>query len=107
MRSIQTKLLAANSGQKKYADHKVRDMEFQMDENVFLKVSPMIRVMIFGKEGKLSLRYIVPFEILEHVGPVAYRLMLHPNLSGVHLIFHVSMLKRYNGDGHYIIKWTK
>ncbi|WMV08256.1 hypothetical protein MTR67_001641 [Solanum verrucosum] len=62
-------------------------------------------VMIFGKKGKLSLRYIGPFEVLECVGPVAYRLALPPNLSGFHLVFHVSMLKRYHGDGDYIIKW--
>ncbi|WMV09842.1 hypothetical protein MTR67_003227 [Solanum verrucosum] len=103
--SIQHKLLATQSRQKKYADHKVRDMAFQTCENVLLKVSPMKGVMRFDKKGKLSPRYIGPFKILEHVRPVAYRLALPPNLSGVHLIFHVSMLKRYHGDGDYIIKW--
>ncbi|KAH0765327.1 hypothetical protein KY285_001198 [Solanum tuberosum] len=88
VRSIQAKLLAAQSRQKKYVDHKVRDMVFQTGENVLLKVSPMKGVMRFGKKG-----------------PVAYRLALPPNLSGVHPVFHVSMLKRYHGDGDYIIKW--
>ncbi|WMV14472.1 hypothetical protein MTR67_007857 [Solanum verrucosum] len=88
-----------------YADHKVRDMTFQTSEIVLLKVSPMNGVMIFGKKGKLSPRYIGPFEVLKCVGPVAYRLTLPPNLSGVHLVFHMSMLKRYHGDGDYIIKW--
>ncbi|WMV41537.1 hypothetical protein MTR67_034922 [Solanum verrucosum] len=85
VKSIQTNLLAAQSKQKKYADHKVRDMSFQTGENVLLKVSPMKRVMRFDKKGKLSPRYIGPFEVLECVGPVAYRLALPPNLSGVHL----------------------
>ncbi|WMV46618.1 hypothetical protein MTR67_040003 [Solanum verrucosum] len=89
----------------KYADHKVRDIVFQSGENVLLKVSPMKGVMRFGKKGKLSHRYIGPFEILECVGPIAYRLDLPPNLSSVHLVFHVSMLKMYHGDGDYIIKW--
>ena len=81
-------------------------MTFQTGENVLLKVSPMKEVMRFGKKGKLSLWYIGPFEVLECVGPEAYRLALLPNLSGVHPVFHVSMLKRYHGDGDYIIKWN-
>ncbi|WMV49812.1 hypothetical protein MTR67_043197 [Solanum verrucosum] len=105
VKSIQAKLLAAQSRQKKYTDHKVRDMTFQTGDNVFLKVSLMKRLMIFGKKGKLSPRYIRPFEVLECVRPVAYRLAFPPNLSGVHSVFHVSMLKRYHGDGDYIIKW--
>ncbi|KAH0652605.1 hypothetical protein KY289_030283 [Solanum tuberosum] len=82
VRSSQAKLLAAQSRQKKYADHKVRDMTFQIGEKFLLKVSPMKGVIRFGKKGKLSPRYIGPFEILECVGPVAYRLALPPNLSG-------------------------
>ncbi|KAK4723442.1 hypothetical protein R3W88_026221 [Solanum pinnatisectum] len=80
-------------------------MAFQSSENVLLKVSPMKGVMRFDKKGKLSPRYIGPFEIFECVGPVAYKLTLPPNLSRVHMVFHVSMLKRYHGDGDYIIKW--
>ena len=57
------------------------------------------------KRGKLSPRYIGPFEVLKRVGEVAYELALSPGLSGVHPVFHVSMLKRYHGDGNYIIRW--
>ena len=74
-------------------------------EQVLLKVSPMKGVMRFGKRGKLSPRYIGPFEVLKRVGEVAYELALTPGLSGVHQVFHVSMLIRYHGDGNYIIRW--
>ena len=105
MKSIQEKLLAPQSRQKEYADRKVRDLEFMEGEQVLLKVSPMKGVMRFGKRGKLSPRYIGPFEVLKRVGEVAYELALPPGLSGVHPVFHVSMLKRYHGDGNYIIRW--
>ena len=103
--SIQENLLADQSRQKEYAYRKVRDLEFMEGEQVLLKVSPMKGVMRFGKRGKLSPRYIAPFEVLKRVGEVAYVLALPPGLSGVHPVFHVSMLKRYHGDGNYIIRW--
>ncbi|WMV19428.1 hypothetical protein MTR67_012813 [Solanum verrucosum] len=84
VRNIQAKVLVSQSRQKKYADHKVRYMTFQTGENVLLKVSLLKGVMRFDKKGKLSPRYISPFEVLECVGPVAYRLALPPNLSGFH-----------------------
>ena len=105
MKSIQEKLIAAQNRQKEYADRKVRDLEFMEGEQVLLKVSPMKGVMRFGKRAKLSLRYIGPFEVLKSIGEVAYELALPPGLSGVHPVFHVSMLKRYHGDGNYIIRW--
>ena len=105
VKCIQEKLLAAQSRQKEYAGRKVRDLEFMESEQVLLKVSPMKGVIRFGKQGNLSPRYIGPFEVLKRVGEVAYELALPPALSGVHPVFHVSMLKRYHGDGNYIIRW--
>ncbi|MGV7959407.1 hypothetical protein PJP14_29320, partial [Mycobacterium kansasii] len=70
---------------------------------MFLKVSPMKGVMRFGKKGKLAPRYIGPFEILQRVGLVAYRLALPPQLFGAHDIFHVSMLRKYERDASHII----
>ena len=63
-----------------------------MGNHVFLKVMSKREVVRFGKWGKLSPRFIRPFEVLERVGTVAYRLVLPLNLSGVHAVFHVSML---------------
>ena len=57
----------------------------------------------FGKRGKLSSRFNGPFEILERVGIVAYRLALPPNMSGVHEVFHVSMLRRYTLDPTHVV----
>ena len=92
---IKRKLETAASRQKSYADPKRRDVEFQVGDYVFLKVSPMKGVMRFGKKGKLAPRYIGPFEILERIDMVAYRLDLPPNMSQVHPVFHISMLRKY------------
>ena len=59
----------------------------------------------FDKRGKLSLRYIEPFEILEKVCTVAYRLALPSSLSGVHEVFHVSMLQKYTPDPTHVVDW--
>ena len=59
--------------------------------------------MRFGKKGKLSPRFVGPFEILERVGNVAYRLALPPSLSGVHNVFHVSMLRKYISNPSHIL----
>ncbi|GKA79627.1 putative reverse transcriptase domain-containing protein [Tanacetum coccineum] len=63
-------------------------------DRVLLKVSPWKGVVRFGKKGKLAPRYVGPFEIVECVGPVAYRLKLPQELSCVHDTFHVSNLKK-------------
>ncbi|GKC45096.1 putative reverse transcriptase domain-containing protein [Tanacetum coccineum] len=75
-------------------------MEYEVGENVLLKVSPWKGVMRFGKRGKLALRYVGPFEILERIGPVAYRLRLPEELIGVHDTFHVSNLKKCLGNAN-------
>ena len=59
----------------------------------------------FEKRGKLSPRYIGPFEVLERVGAVAYRLALSPSLSTVHEVFHVSMLRKYTPNPTHIVDW--
>ena len=102
---IQDRLLMAQSRQKSYADRKVRDLEFMVGERVIHKVSPMKGVMRFGKKGKLSPRYIGPLEVVERIGEVAYQLALPPGLSGVHPIFHISMLKKYHQGGDHVIQW--
>ena len=82
---------------------RLRPLEFEVGDHVFLKVMPKREVVRFGKHGKLSPRYIWPFEILERVGTVAYQLALPPSISGVHEVFHVSMLRRYTPDPAHIV----
>ncbi len=84
---IRERLHAAQTRQKSYADVRRRPLEFMEGDHVFLKISPSKGVMRFGQKGKLSPRYIGPFQILERVGVVAYRLALPPKLANVHNVF--------------------
>ncbi|GAV73529.1 Chromo domain-containing protein [Cephalotus follicularis] len=61
--------------------------------------------MRLGKKGKLTPRFIGPFEILERVGAVAYRLALPPSLADVHNVFHISMLRKYHPDPSHVLQW--
>jgi hypothetical protein len=87
-------LKKAQARQKSYADKRRKPLYFQVEDYVYLKVSPMKGVSRFGVKGKLAPRYIGPFPILERYGPVAYRLQLPETLSTVHNVFHVSQLKK-------------
>jgi hypothetical protein len=87
-------LKEAQARQKSYADKRRQPLHFQVEDYVYLKVSPMNGVSRFGVKGKLAPRYIGPFPILERYGPVAYRLQLPETLSAVHNVFHVSQLKK-------------
>jgi hypothetical protein len=87
-------LKEAQARQKHYADKRRQPLVFQVNDHVYLKVSPMKGVNHFRVKGKLAPRYISPFLILERYGPVAYRLQLPKTLSAVHNVFHVSQLKK-------------
>ncbi|GJT84048.1 putative reverse transcriptase domain-containing protein [Tanacetum coccineum] len=95
---IKDRLKAARDHQKSYADKRRKPLEFSVGDYVLLKVSPWKGVVRFGKKGKLAPRFVGPFEIIEKVGPVAYRLDLPEELNGVHDTFHVSNLKKCLAD---------
>ncbi|GJZ71853.1 putative reverse transcriptase domain-containing protein [Tanacetum coccineum] len=95
---IKDRLKAARDRQKIYADKRRKPLEFSVGEYVLLKVSPWKGVVRFGKKGKLAPRFVGPFEIIERIGPVAYRLRLPEELNGVHDTFHVSNLKKCLAD---------
>ena len=82
-----------------------RPLGFEVSDHVSLKVIPKRRVVRFGKHEKLSSRFIGPFEILERVDTVAYRLALPPSMSGVHEVLHVSMLQGYTPDPAHVVDW--
>ena len=100
---IQQRLRAACDRQRSYANLKRKDIEYEVGDKVFLKVSPWKKILRFGRKGKLSLRFIGPYEILERVGPVSYCLALPPELAKLHDVFHVSMLHRYRSDPSHIL----
>nr|GEU94194.1 putative reverse transcriptase domain-containing protein [Tanacetum cinerariifolium] len=91
---IKDRLKAARDRQKSYADKRRKPLEFNVGDYVLLKVSPWKGVVHFGKKEKLTPRFVGPFEVIEKVGPVAYRLDFLEELNGVHDTFHVSNLKK-------------
>ena len=105
VKMIREILKVANDRQKSYADKKKKkkDIRYEIGEKVFLKVSSWKKVMRFGKKGKLSPRFIGPYEVIEKVGPMAYRLALPPELENIHSVFHVSMLRRYRSDPSHVV----
>ncbi|GJS38293.1 putative reverse transcriptase domain-containing protein [Tanacetum coccineum] len=97
---IRNRLKAARDHQKSYADNRRKPLEFQVGDHVMLKVSPWKGVVRFGKKGKLAQIFVGPFEILERIGHVAYRLRLLEELSSVYDMFHVSNLKKCLADAN-------
>jgi hypothetical protein len=91
---VRENLRVTQSRQKSYADHRRRELSFEVGDFVYLKVSPMWGLHHFKVRGKLAPRFIGPFKILEKRGQVAYQLELPPQLSDAHDVLHVSQLKK-------------
>ena len=100
---IRDRLKVTQSRQKSYVDVRRRELEFQVDDWVFLKVSPMKGVMRFAKKGKFSPRYIGPYKILKRIGKVKNELDLPAKLAAVHPVFHISLLKMCVGNPASIV----
>ena len=95
---------AAQNRQKSYVDNHRRDLEFEVGDHVFLKVSPMKSIMRFGRKWKLSPRCVGPFEVLEKVGTLPYKVALPPSPSKIHNAFHVSTLRKYIYDSSHVVE---
>ena len=94
VRRVRTNLQAARDRKKGYEDKRRRPLAFEVNDRVYLRVSPLKGVKRFGIKGKLAPRYVEPFRIIEICGPIAYKLELPEQLQRVHNVFHVSQLKK-------------
>ena len=101
---VRRRMAAAQDRQKKFADKKRKQVEYEVGDYVFIKVSPMKKVLRFGKQGKLTPRYVGPYKILERIGSLAYRLELPEEMSAMHNVFHVSQLRRWVHDKEEILE---
>ncbi|XP_075473352.1 uncharacterized protein LOC142504359 [Primulina tabacum] len=79
------------------------DLQFAVSDYVFVKIAPIKGLMRFDKKGKLSPRFIGPFEILGKVGALSYRVAMPPNLVEVHNVFHVFMLGKYISNLSHVL----
>lgn len=100
---IRERLKIAQDRQKSYADKRRRDLEFEVGDRVFIRVSPWKGVVRFKGKKKLAPRYIGPYEIIGRVGATAYRLALPAELARLHDVFHVSMLRKYMPDPTHVL----
>ncbi|XP_016494732.2 uncharacterized protein LOC107813922 [Nicotiana tabacum] len=99
---IKQRLLIAQSRKKSYADKRRRDLVFAIGDKVFLRGIPSCQAK--GKRDKLSPKFVGPYEILDRVGAMAYRLSLPPELSFIHPVFHVSMLRKCISDSSHVLE---
>ncbi|KAK8952355.1 hypothetical protein KSP39_PZI003361 [Platanthera zijinensis] len=103
IRSIRERLLIAQDRQAKYYNAKHRNVEFAVGDWVYLKIKPFKGVSRIRRLKKLSPRYLGPFEVVERVGEAAYRLALSSELSGLHDVFHISVLRKAVKDPAQVI----
>ncbi|XP_057824006.2 uncharacterized protein LOC131036192 [Cryptomeria japonica] len=100
---IREHLTVAQGRRKKYVDAHHLDRQFLVEDKVFLRVHPQKSHIRYGKISKLAPQFVRPSEILERIGPVAYRLALSPRLSHIHDVFCVSILRPYHPDVSHVL----
>jgi len=92
VRMIKDRMKGARDRQNSYVDNKRRSLEFEVGDQVYLKVALWKNIIRFGMKDKLAPGFIGPFEVVERIGPIAYRLVLPLHLSKIHNVFHISLL---------------
>ncbi|KAK6161722.1 hypothetical protein DH2020_005103 [Rehmannia glutinosa] len=103
VREAMEKVKPIKSRQKSYAGKSRKDLEFKVGDEIFLRLSSWKGLINPKKGGKLSLRYVGPYKILQMIGKLAYRLELPTQYAGMHNVFHVLRLKKYRLDPEHII----
>ena len=71
---------------------------------MFLKITPLKANLLAGKRKKLQPRFVRPYKVIQRVGNVAYKLELPLNLSKIHDVFHVSILKKYHPAPSHMLR---
>lgn len=98
LQALKQHLLTAQQRMKTQADKKRLDRQFEVGEQVLLKLQPYAQTSVANRPyPKLAYKFYGPYEILEKIGTVAYRLKLPP-ASLIHPVFHVSQLKPFHAD---------
>ena len=103
IKTIRQCIEIAQSRQKSYTYSRCRPLEFVVSDSVFIRVTPMKCIMQFGMKGKLSPLYVRPYEITRQVGKVAYELQLIAEMSAIHNVFHLSILKKYISNPYHML----
>jgi hypothetical protein len=104
MVKIRQNLKVSQDKKKSYDDSKRTHIDFKIGDHVYLQVKPKRISHRMGACAKLAPRYCGPFEVLERIGPIAYRFALPPTIR-THNVFHVSLLKKYVHDPNHVIDW--
>lgn len=94
--TLQRRLRKAQEATKTAADKHCRDVQYVVDDWVYVRLRPYRQTSLASKYTKLSKHFYGPFQVQEHVGPMAYKLQF-PFSSRLHPIFHVSFLKPHQG----------
>ena len=97
-------LKAAQDRHKRYADKHRVNRDFSVGDHVYLRVRAKKSSLNLGSCAKLSPRYCGTFEVLDIIGPIAYKLAF-PASTRAHNVFHASLLKKYVHDPNHVINW--
>jgi len=104
MRMVRDRMEASQSRQKAYVDRRRRPLEFAAGDHVFLRVTRTTGVGRALRSRKRSPKFLGPYQISRRIGPVAYEIVLPPQLANLHPVVHVSQLRKYVFDPAHVLE---